>query len=439
MTVAAETSQFSSSYNSYIDSVINTLSKEYDDLKSKSKEKYQSPQIISGIYLLQLPSPLLNQVFFYYYSGKMFNLGHQRFYPRAMSILEDSLNFITATKKKSIKIKFDAKGLIQFLDGKSNELQISYFFKSHDRIRPFVSPLFTQCTTVNIKMFMNQLLKQVSNLVKTDYVQPNAFEQFFAIHVKETPELFSEIQKTLGFYTTGDMTTFSKCCEFLGRHFSASNPNDHLVLKYALLRYISDINYLADPSILLSNTHRMKFLKKCLYISCFKPHNLGINEKLFTNEQLNLSINVLVREVNEVHEISNLFRSLEFYVCPIDMFYVLSKIIQKIDTFVKTNQIKRKFGQFSSMVEDESMKIKRNEMLSFDDCFSLFFSILAADPPLNAVAISAWFEQLPRLPIDTQLNIAKMTFSSSIQHILSFSGELIDKKDIDENDPLGVT
>jgi hypothetical protein len=68
----------------------------------------------------------------------------------------------------------------------------------------------------------------------------------------------------------------------------------------------------------------------------------------------------------------------------------------------------------------------------------LFFAILAAGPPANALAICAAFEQMQSLSSSPPAASAIAMFTSAVQHIREFSAGQLVPAEGESGDPLGI-
>lgn len=251
-------------------------------------------------------------------------------------------------------------------------------------------------------------------------------------------ELFCDAQRLLN----GDTTIIDSYVSTWSKKLDLKSEMELTILKNAIARCFYNFVYLFNPGVLIDVMHTDELVAKCHFISSFSPRVLGLSEKLFTVQQMDTPMVRLVKDHKIMSEISSDFSSLQFYVCPTDIMYILQGVMHKIDEFAKANALERKFGQFVKMVEGDSSMRRKFEFMSFDDCFSLFFTILAVDPPRNALVLCDWLDAAPDLaPSSSSLKYAKATFISAVQHIMSFTEDNLIQKFINQDehdDPLGV-
>ena len=249
-----------------------------------------------------------------------------------------------------------------------------------------------------------------------------------------TSELYRIVQRV----TNGDTECFTEFAEKIVKQMQLKTPEQEVVLEVAMWRVIFDMYYVSNPSLLMSAADE-QFASKCTFISSFSPRSLGLSEHLFTAQQLDTPMTNLVRENRQIREISEELASLQFFTCPNDILFSLQKCVVMIDQLARSNELERKLGPFVGMLDKEQIRGKGVRFMSFDDIFSLFFSILAAEPPRNAVAICDWLTSMPDSLVTPQRQHAKTTFIGAVDHILQFTEAQLVRFDEDIDDPLGIS
>jgi hypothetical protein len=212
------------------------------------------------------------------------------------------------------------------------------------------------------------------------------------------------------------------------------------VVKHAIFRYLFDKLYVertffhSDPSL------AERFTEHCAFIASCSPRLLGIGEHLLAPAQFDQGLTSLVRSTGTFRDIATNLSSLRFVNSPADVLYLLQIIFQRLDEVVRLNTLERKLGRFLPMV-DHTRRGKRVSFMSFDDCLSLFFALLAVDPPCNALEICAAFDHLPWLSAAVTAGPTMATFSTAVEYICEFSADqLVRPEEGDEvDDPLGIT
>ena len=249
-----------------------------------------------------------------------------------------------------------------------------------------------------------------------------------------TKELYRIVQRV----SNGNTKCLEDFIARLQRKLQLKTHEQEIVLRNSIWRIIFDVYYVFNPSFLMSGQDD-QFAEKCTFISSLSPAALGLSESLFTAQQMDTPIMNLVKENKQIKEISEEFSILHFFTCPIDVLWSLQKCISMITQLARSVELEKKLGPFMGMVEDEQVQGKRARFMSFDDLFSLFFAILAADPPRNAVALCDCLKSIPDGLMSQQRSHARATFVGAVEHILGFTEEQLVKVEEDIDDPLGVS
>jgi hypothetical protein len=109
--------------------------------------------------------------------------------------------------------------------------------------------------------------------------------------------------------------------------------------------------------------------------------------------------------------------------------------MQQLGELVRDNNLARRLGRFQAMFDGNKSKMK---MMSLDDSLSLFFSVLAVDPPGNAIGLCHWFEKGRDLPVSGYLKYSMAIFVGGVKHILGFTKDLVNEIGNEAVDPLGI-
>ena len=254
------------------------------------------------------------------------------------------------------------------------------------------------------------------------------------------PEIINKFNAFSVQIKNGVSTYVEKFINSYARKWQIQSVSDvtYIRLKAAVLRYIFDISYIIDPSVLCGsyqNIFLFNFFRKCQYISSFSPKCLGINAFLFSEYEYSMPIISLIKNNLVMNEISNNFLKLQFYICPIDILFFLSDILNKLHDFAKANEKKRVFGDFTSMIDNNQHY--GDIMLSFDDCFSLYFMTLLTNPPSNIFGLSDLLQTIPEFLVNSEFNYSKTIFIAAVNHILEINEKQFCDNTISE-DPLGI-
>jgi hypothetical protein len=142
----------------------------------------------------------------------------------------------------------------------------------------------------------------------------------------------------------------------------------------------------------------------------------------------------------ELGAISCELASMQFCLSPVDALFIVQNVLKRLDKVVKENALHRKLGQFLPMV-DEEQRDREMTFMSFDDAFSMFFTVLSINPPRNVLAICRLCEQFDGLSSAVTTKMVTLTLASAIKHISGFTGaQLVPTiaDELDLADPLGI-
>ncbi|OHT06837.1 hypothetical protein TRFO_25085 [Tritrichomonas foetus] len=365
----------------------------------------------------------------------------------AIGAIERVVTLIKTIVSESRNVKLDLAEFQNFLDRKYVSAGITKAKEETEKITKILQIMANKLHTLDSdEIYLNKVIKkQIVKVEKNnDYLPPNFFDECVHafLNTKKTDD--KNLSAVLSNLKYGNENYISQLIVYITKIIQGKQTysnQENIVIRSAVIRFFFDMAYISQPEVLCSNLSSMIFFKNCTYIASFSPNKLGLNPQLFTQNQINSPIAAIVRDSPLMAEISHDLNSLMFYTSPIDMTKILTDVIVKLDEIVKKNVLSRKFGQFAAMVESDFKQKKRNEMMSFDDCFSLFFSILSVDPPTNALEISVLFQNSPDFVESVQMKYAKATYVSAVQHILEFTDEQLVEDVVDEfpsSDPLGI-
>jgi hypothetical protein len=305
------------------------------------------------------------------------------------------------------------------------------------RIRRYlqrVVPPFHEYTN----QYLKGVLSRVTPLVdkKMDWIPQNDFDTEFGIFAEVSgmvPQL-SERARALG---SGDKSqprafvkTFAKRMEL--------KPGDSdalIVIKHTFFRWC--FNFLCTNGPPFSGDPAMVdgFFENCTIVASHSARALGIPDHLLTPQQMDPSFLALAKSTPSIRVISRELNSVQFYNAPSDALALLQNIFPQLDELARTSKLERALGQYARLVNGGPKKMA---FMSFDDCFSLFFAILAVDPPRNAIWLCEIFQKLPDLSTAATAKYAVATFVAAVEHICGFSGDQLVQTESDSIDPLGI-
>ena len=410
-------------------------------MNSFSKDIVSINYSLTPLQKFRLLEKIINFFITYKVIALKLNKRQMKYHNRIIEAVDNMISLINNTVKDSREISCDINLFQQFLNKKYKATKIPYLRKKYDKLSKILSGLSSKVATQDDLYLTKIIRRQVPKVdSQLGYIEMNSFDEcasaYFETHKKE--KYISEVISSIRYGFENLISNLSAC---IMKFLKNPTKEEKIVVHSAVIRYFYSVSYTVQSSVLNSSVNPQIFFNNCNYISSFSPNKLGLSSQLFTPLQMNMPVISLVHESPVINEVSRNLNSLQFYTAPIDMMKILYDVILKLDEFVKKNVLDRKFGQFASMLEREFNEKRKYEMMSFDDCFSLFFSILSTNPPMNALEISVLFQNSPDFVESMQLKYAKNTYVCAVQHILEFTDEQIVNRSDDEldlNDPLGI-
>ncbi|EAY04644.1 hypothetical protein TVAG_227610 [Trichomonas vaginalis G3] len=218
----------------------------------------------------------------------------------------------------------------------------------------------------------------------------------------------------------------------LQNQFNITTREHKIILKCVFVRYCFDFMYQFWPELFKCPTSNA-FLKKCSVVGSYSPAKLGLCANPFTEEQYNTPIMNLLHDLS-LKSIVDQLSIIQFLVNPLDIVANISIALNMLGEFAKSNATYRRLGRFASMASD--IMPKKNDMLSFDDCFSLFFVTFVMYPPVTAPSISEILKYFD-MGYSQPMKYSRDIFIASVDHVLNFDIKNVED-DIFADDPLGI-
>lgn len=225
--------------------------------------------------------------------------------------------------------------------------------------------------------------------------------------------------------------SFNEALISISRKLQLSTQPQFYSLKSVLLRYVHDLAYpLVSNKFDEFSNH---FVSQCMIISSYSPKSLGLSNFLFGESEMTTSLSALHSQLPSIRKISQRLSMIQFLSCPLEILAVVARSLEMMKTVVKEGEASRRLGRFAAMAEGLD---GRWELLTFDDCFALFYALLALDPPGNAPAVARVLG-MADFGLCANLKYARDIFIAAVKHISEFeAGDA--EADYGSEDPLGV-
>ena len=503
---------FNSDNVSSIETAIESLTHLFIFCENKMKTKAQiHPYIPDKIYLSILPPYLKFLIFYQNTLIAKYNNAHLNFYHNNTIIISNILSYLTFFKNNRIFVLFDLEQFNIFLkDNRKNDPKLNKYSKKITFLIKYLEiqvPRFCNPKIPKPKAILT-ILNHSYEAYKEDseYLQLNSsnlFDYIFPLYVAyfDFSPIFSLLLSKLTSTTvfvdkqlyhdpqelkkasSTILPIFQSSLKEIAVQLGINSSKQAIILRYTFLRYIYSQSYIVQPFGLKSKLESKndQFLQKCALIQAYTPKDLQLGESLFTEEQYNSPIKTLIH-FPEVFQANSFFKSLQFYVCPIDISYYIKAAISYLEIFAKKNSMIKKAGPFVKMIYSEddimaplvltessnekkdlesnqenngnsdSFQIitnfkSKNEMLSLDDCLCLMIMAIAIDPPINAVYLSEWLKTAPDIFKNAQLKHGILLFISVVEELTNFVMHQFTRRpstdisnfELTDDDPLGIS
>ena len=180
------------------------------------------------------------------------------------------------------------------------------------------------------------------------------------------------------------------------------------VLRCAIVRIVFDCIIQQEPDLLSIGIDQI-YINNCHTIAASTPRQLKFNKNTLKPEQMEMTINQLVKSNKLLQDALESFFSIIFYNNPLDISYCLFFGLKAIESFVKE--------QTSAKVVSE---------MSFDDFFAFFYSIMAINPPANATGIAKFLMCIEHFKLSDAFDFAKLLFTSAVDFTQKFGLEILE-------------
>jgi len=266
-------------------------------------------------------------------------------------------------------------------------------------------------------------LEKASLLIKSNYDIPpfNAFDTGLISYISSN-KLDESIDRIIKECLQSDplnrdTTQLLRFIIGLSKSFEISTQSTLFVLSASVTRYFFNNLYIKSSVLFYNIEESLVFAQKCQQISRLTPKLLEIPEGLLADADMNLPLSVLFLNNLLLHEIACELESIQFQIAPIDILVIIVKSLKNLELVVKYNQIQL---HPDGIPNGEP---KRWELMSFDDCFSLFFSVFVMNPPSNASSISTMLDSFQNLDLSMSLQFARTILITTVQQVGTFNIE----------------
>ena len=369
-------------------------------------------------------------------------LTRQSIFLKYFNISNQIIGFIDICQKNQITCFCDVPKFRKYANDEiSNSVKLDESRAQLQRIQSYYkfinkSPKVAQ--EAKEKKKIKKLLQNIPDdaFAVDSYSPPSELDMLLETIFKECPEVEPE-KLVIVFTKKGFLNEFNTAANAVMKKLNLSSKSHSTLIKCSLIRYVFDSCW-QSLSCLLACPESADFQNRCALIGSFSPAAIELSQNPFTDEQYNMPISRL-DAVPAIKRIADNLKEIQFLTNPLDIVARILASISKISDVVRENGNLKKMGRFASMVND--VKPKKREMLSFDDCFSLFFVAFITQAPPCAPAIAKFLSSFD-VGLSQQMKYAESLLIASVQHAWSFNGKEFShdfNSGIDEeDDPLGI-
>lgn len=345
------------------------------------------------------------------------------FYLAEASTLSQLICFIKDCKDSNTLVIFRCSEYRSFIDSKfnSSKERISllhnilsldnYALKIKDQtLYPQISEKQIHDGLVNFQTLIES---------KSDYCPYSEFDDIFYCYInsanlvplfdEQVRNIVKELNKTIISKNNNSTNKFNiPPIDFSGVGFiyeglksliNPTNPLQETVMKYTVIRFFFDRLYLAFP-YLNANVDKSQFYSRCIDIPQLDCASLKISDKILPPN----STNKKFIEISKYYKESlDLLSYIQFHTDPLTIAWLTAKSLHYIEraTYESNGTVKR----------------KKNELMAFDDIFSLFWPLICLYPIADPISPALLLKCITKISFPSGLDFARNLFVSAIDYI----------------------
>ena len=368
-------------------------------------------------------------------------LYHQQIYAKFYGLADQMIKILCICEDHNVTCSCDIAAFQQYTSKDyQNDFPISNFqwkskalYSKLQKIMEFNAKVSIPNWQLLLQRLTQQIKRQTPQVnLDLGYCPPSPVDQSLsAIFLSRKTEI--DVKPAIEQMKNFDLTEANNMLVQISKRLNLSSKPEFIVFKCAFMRFLFDLLY-HDSYKLFDTEDNNKFIQQCAVVSSFSPSDLELCENPFTDDQFKTAIHGLLA-MPLINSISDSIILIPFYTNPIDIVADLAKSLHQLSDVARKNDAERKMGRFASMVED--YKKKKREIMSFDDCFSLFFVSFVMKPPSGAPGIANFVSKYD-IGYTREMKYAESILMASIQHAMDFSPIVLQNDDSESTDPLGI-
>lgn len=217
----------------------------------------------------------------------------------------------------------------------------------------------------------------------------------------------------ISFHSDNQNVSFKVIEEKIFDLLNIEKPEEQVILKTSLVRIIFDRLYQHQEFFdLLSSKKNQEnvitFQNKCAKMFSKTPQEMQISPNLLKSDLLNKPFKIII-ESDKLYlkKAIDYLSFIPFFTNPIDILAHIYFVLKECESFLVSQK---------SDIEDTENNRAEN-IISFDDIFPIFCSVLGYGCPSNCLGIKRFLEIIQGFIFNSQLNYANSIFLSAISYI----------------------
>ena len=182
--------------------------------------------------------------------------------------------------------------------------------------------------------------------------------------------------------------------------FQPRNAEQNILIQCALTRVIFDQFAILRNNFLSTPETPLSFFEKCNSIANSTPNDLHFNPDYISTNLAKVQLRIIVQLKPNLQQAVNYINDTQYMLNPMDIGYKIYLAMEIIKEFV------------SEVATPEKVNL-----MASDDYITFLYSLIAINPPENAIAISTFLTQVQTYPTHETLKYDGLLFSSAIQYI----------------------
>ena len=295
-----------------------------------------------------------------------------------------------------------------FLDFTKKE-EVSIILKKIEYISSALSKMKKMYIDIPTQDTIRSDLREAAKFIdaETEYLSETYFDEHFYDFLTSN-KMILRFKKSAEQFKSKNQIDASESKQLSLNFYLFLEPScleEQLLIKCTTIRILFQVIYTEGVSFFNSSDDANKeFLIRSEQFSNLTPLQICISPDLLNPLHMNMSIREIVYQSQELRHALQIISNIPYYSNPVEIISLCHKAIKFIEEFIKLNK----------KAKNESTEL----LLSFDDIFSVFSSVITVDPSVSFVGIANFLKKIERMSLSSSFDYAKLLFISSIDFIL---------------------